>query len=82
MNPKIKIKKYRTLKKISQRKLSKDLRVSQGYISEIESNKKSPTVRMLYNIADELNVCPRLLLSCKIKCEDCKKDYKCTCKED
>ncbi len=67
-NPKISLKYYRELKGLSQRQLSVKLNISQGYISSIESGKKSPTVRMIYRIASILEICPRLLLPCIIKC--------------
>ena len=77
-NPEIYLKKYRKQFEISQKKLSKDLKISQGYISSIESGLKSPTLRMLYKIANYLQICPCLLLSCKINCKNCIK-FKCKC---
>lgn len=82
MNPKVNIKFWRELRKMSQKTLSKQLNISQGYISAIEANKKSPTIRMLYRIAGELNVCPRLLLNCIIECKMCIKGNKCVCVGD
>lgn len=77
-NPKINLKNYRDQLEISQRKISKDLGISQGYISSIENGNKSPTLRMLYKIADYLEICPCLLLSCTIGCKDCVR-FKCEC---
>lgn len=66
-NPSVNLKHYRELKGYSQKQLAEKLHTSQGYISEIEKNKKSPTIRMLYNIACSLEICPRLLLPCIIE---------------
>lgn len=82
MNYKINIEKYRNIKRISQNKLSKKLKISQSFISAIERKEKSPTIRMLYRIAEELDVCPRLLIRCTIECKDCTKEYKCICEVD
>lgn len=71
------IQKYRIINNISQRDLAKRIHISQGYLSEIERGIKSPTIRMLYKIAEELDVCPRSLIHCKIECSDCFKKYKC-----
>ena len=68
INPYLNIKEYRQFKGISQKKLSKKLKMSQGYLSEIESGKKSPTVRMLYRIANALEICPHMLLSSTMYC--------------
>jgi len=75
-NPEIKLKYYRELMGISQNELAKKIQTSQGYISEIEKNIKSPTVRMLYSFADALSICPRLLLPCIMDCKDINK-YEC-----
>lgn len=64
------LKYYRELKGFSQKELAEKIQTSQGYISEIEKNIKSPTIRMLYNIACALEICPRLLLPCIIECKD------------
>lgn len=71
-NPKIKLKYYREKKGLSQKELAKKIKTSQGYISELEKNLKSPTIRMLYNISEVLEICPHLLLPCIIdlECED------------
>lgn len=69
-NPEIKLKYYRELMGISQKALAKRIQISQGYISEIEKNIKSPTIRMLYRFADALEICPRLLLPCIIDNEE------------
>jgi len=74
--PKIKLKYYRELKGMSQKELAKKVKTTQGYISEIEKNIKSPTIRMLYHISEALEICPCMLLQCiieyrkEIECED------------
>lgn len=73
-NPKLNLKKCRQLKGISQKKLCSMLKISQGYLSEIESGKKSPTVRMLYKISNTLEICPHILLPGTIYCT---KENKC-----
>ncbi len=74
-NPKISLKKIRENKGISERQLSKITGISQGYISEIESGKKSPTIRMLYKIANALGICPHCLLPVTIYCNsNCKEN--------
>lgn len=78
-NPKINLKFYRESKNISQVKLAKSLGITQGYISDIESGKKSPTLRMLCKISNALKVCPRMMISCTVDCEKCDKDVKCNC---
>jgi len=73
---KLNLRHYRELKGFSQNELAKKVRTSQGYISEIEKNIKSPTIRMLYNICVALEICPCMLLPCiieyrnKCECED------------
>lgn len=68
--PKINLKYYRKLRGISQKELAQRIETSQGYLSDIEKNLRIPTLKMLYKIAAELNICPRLLLSCIIEQED------------
>lgn len=72
----IRLKYYRELKGVSQGELAKKVDTSQGYISEIEKNLKSPTLRMLYHFAEALEICPRLLLPCII---ESKENFKCDC---
>ena len=66
----INLRKYRKNKKISQKKMSADLGISQGYISKIENGEESPTMRMVYRFADYLNICPRDLIECTIECNE------------
>lgn len=79
MQHKINIEKYRKMKFISQNQLAKKIGISQSYLSAVERGLKSPTLRMLYRIAEELNICPRLLIECTIECSNCSK--KCICSE-
>jgi Predicted transcriptional regulator with C-terminal CBS domains len=73
----IDLKKYRQRLGISQNKLAKRLNLSQGFISCIENDKKIPTIQILYKIASELNVCPRMLLRCTIECNKCTCSIRC-----
>lgn len=77
-NPEIKLKYYRELKGFSQHELAEKIQTSQGYISEIEKNIKSPTIRMLYHISEALEVCPCMILPCIIEYID---KNKCDCRE-
>lgn len=79
MQQKINIKKYREKKGLSQNKLAKKIGVSQSYLSALERDEKSPTMRMLFKIANELNICPRLIIECTISCTECNKECKCIC---
>ncbi len=45
-------------KLLTQTRLAKKAKMSQSYLSELESNKKSPTLRQLCKIADALGVKP------------------------
>lgn len=69
-NPRLSLKEIRKSKGISQKSLAKKLNMSQGYISEIEKGLKSPTVRMLYKIANALEICPHVLLPVTIYCKE------------
>ncbi|MBO0572576.1 helix-turn-helix transcriptional regulator [Clostridium botulinum] len=80
MEHKINVENYRKKNFISQNKLAKSIGISQSYLSAVERELKSPTVRMLYRIAEELDICPRLLIECTIECSKCRKRYKCICK--
>lgn len=62
MQPYLKIKDVRIDKKLSQNALAKMVGMSQGYLSELESNKKSPTLRQLCKIAEALDVEPSELV--------------------
>jgi transcriptional regulator with XRE-family HTH domain len=58
MIPHVRIKEVRIEKKVSQTQLAKKAKISQSYLSELESNKKSPTLRQLCKIAEALDVLP------------------------
>lgn len=62
MIPYVKIKEIRIEKKLSQIELARKAHMSQSYLSELENNKKSPTLRQLCKIADALGVSPRKLV--------------------
>lgn len=62
MEPFLKIKEIRVDKKLSQKELARKAGISQSYLSELESNKKSPTLRQLCKIADALGVHPSVLV--------------------
>ena len=55
---KLKIREYRQNRDLTQKDLSLRAGISQGYLSALESNKKSPTYRNLCKIARALEVCP------------------------
>ncbi len=50
------LKKVRTKKKLSQGALARLLEVDKGYISNIESGKKNPTLATIAKLADVLGV--------------------------
>jgi transcriptional regulator with XRE-family HTH domain len=58
MIPFVKIKEIREEKGLTQTQLAILAKISQSYLSELESNKKSPTLRQLCKIADALDVMP------------------------
>lgn len=58
MTPLLKIKEIRIEKGLTQVELARKANISQSYLSELESNKKSPTLRQLCKIAEALNVRP------------------------
>ena len=52
----VNMKKVRTKKKLSQGALARLLEVDKGYISNIESGKKNPTLATIQRLADALGV--------------------------
>lgn len=70
---KLRIKEYRILMKKSQSQVARAAGITQAHVSYIENGKESPTVRVLWDIADYLKVCPCLLMDvkCKEKCTEC-----------
>lgn len=71
MEYKLKIKKYRELKKLTQRELALKIEMSQSFLSEIECEKYDVKLSLLYRIAEGLNVCVKDLLVCN--CKKCSK---------
>lgn len=61
MIPLLRIKEVRTAKELSQFELAQKANMSQSYLSELENNLKSPTLRQLCKIAEALNVHPDTL---------------------
>jgi transcriptional regulator with XRE-family HTH domain len=66
------IRKYRIEKGMTQAELARKSRVRQSYISQLESapNAKSPTLRVLFQIAEALQVCPYMLIQSNLPCSD------------
>jgi transcriptional regulator with XRE-family HTH domain len=58
MTPYLLIKEIRNKNKLTQYQLARKANISQSYLSELENNKKSPTLRQLCRIAEALNVKP------------------------
>lgn len=54
----VRIREIRIEKEITQMELARKAEMSQSYLSELEHNKKSPTLRELCKIAEALNVKP------------------------
>jgi transcriptional regulator with XRE-family HTH domain len=69
------IKKYRKKRGLTQAELSKKAKMNQSYLSQLERNlphAKSPTLRMIFNIAQALDVCPHILINYERQCKnDC-----------
>lgn len=65
------IKQMRILRRMTQAELARKAKVRQPYISQLESIHpvKSPTLRILFNIAVALDVCPHILVRYNINCE-------------
>lgn len=68
----VNVRKVRKKKNISQTELVKKTGLSQSYISELETNSmvKNPTLKIINQIAEVLEVCPLELLECD--CEHCR----------
>lgn len=60
---------WRKKRNLTQLQLATLLGTSPGYIYEIEKGKKTPSLEMIYKIAEALNTCPKDLLKCD--CEKC-----------
>lgn len=63
----LKIKKYRKLKKITQKQLASKIGISQNFLSEIENQKYDIGLNLLFKIGDALEECPLNLLECNCK---------------
>ena len=64
---------------MSQKKLAKEAKVDQSYISKLEKlktadDKNSPSIRTVINISIALGVCPYMLMHFNINCK-----HNCTC---
>lgn len=66
----LKIKHYRNQKKLTQEELGNKLEVTKSYISKLESEKTTPSLEMLLNIAEVLEVDVGDLLEGKIEPPD------------
>ncbi|EDT87197.1 helix-turn-helix domain-containing protein [Clostridium botulinum] len=62
---KLKIKKYRIKKKLTQKELAHRIEMSQNYYCELENNKYDIKLSVLCKIARELNVNTKALFECK-----------------
>lgn len=58
ITPYVKVKEVRLSKNLTQKKLAELAGISQSYLSELEVNKKSPTLNKLCKIAEALEVKP------------------------
>jgi Predicted transcriptional regulator with C-terminal CBS domains len=71
------IRKYRKMKKLTQKELAKKAKIDQSYLSKLERNvdEISCTIRVLCDIAEALEVCASdLVVYCKCKmCKNCKR---------
>lgn len=56
------IRDVRIEKKMTQKQLAELVPISQSYLSELECNKKNPTLQLLCNIAEALSVDPSKLV--------------------
>ena len=59
---KFKLKEFRKIKGMSQKKLAYLSNLSQSHISELEKNKQSPTLITVEKVADALKIYPEDLL--------------------
>lgn len=62
---KLKIKKYRIKKKLTQKELAHRIEMSQNYYCELENGKYDIKLSVLCKIAKELRVKPNILFECK-----------------
>ena len=79
------VKQIRRLKRMTQKELCKKVGISQSYLSQIENSiytNKRPTLNLIEDISQALEVCPIALISsyCE-KCGIIKEENKTKCKE-
>lgn len=72
---KLKIRKYRNLKNLTQKQLSIKIGISQNYLSEVENEKYDIRVSLLFKVGHALETCPKDLIECEYHCS-CKKCLK------
>lgn len=63
------IKEIRIKRSMTQEELAEKAKIKQSYISQLESNAKSPTLRVVFRIAEALNVCPHVLVQYNVNCD-------------
>lgn len=51
-----KIKRYREDRQLTQTELSKSIGISRSYLSDVENNRKNPSIRTVENIAKKLGM--------------------------
>lgn len=73
---KLKIRKYRKLKKLTQKELAIRIGISQNYLSEVENGKYDIRVSLLFKVGHALERCPKDLIECEYYFYDCKKCLK------
>jgi predicted transcriptional regulator len=60
---------------MTQQELARKAKMNQSYLSQLERNlphAKSPTLRMIFNISQALDICPHILVNYKRHCKnDC-----------
>ena len=64
------LKSYRKEKSLTQKTLAKKLGISTSYMSELESNKRNPSIETVNKIAEKLNISTLYLLEGKKTFED------------
>lgn len=66
-----KISYWRIKRELSQNGLAKITGISQSYISKLEKDLKTPSIPMLFKIAEVLEVCWKDLIGCDHDCKNC-----------
>jgi transcriptional regulator with XRE-family HTH domain len=57
------IKRFRSFKSLTQSELSDKINISESYLSLLEQGKKSPSLKLLSKIADELKIDIAILMT-------------------